>query len=631
MTDEIKLPRLTRDLRPSNFALRASESGDATITFSASSDQPLERWFGTEILSHAAGAVRLDRIAEGAAPLLFNHNWDDPIGMITAGRLADGRMTVEATLFETARAREVRAMMDGGLRNVSIGYEIHVMEEETKANRFTATDWEPFEVSIVTVPADPSVGIGRAAENEITKPVRITRAIPSAPAEISMPTKGKTMDQQQAPQAGAPADISVTDNAAPERLRILTIQRLARTHKVDDATADKWIGEGWSESDVSRACLDIIAERVQKTSRSIGNPAELGLTPTEQRNYSLLNMIRAVNGKNFNSAGFEVETSQAIAQRLGRQPSSPNSFFVPVDIQRRNLSTQALLAALGGGQQRDMSVALVTGSGSHLVGTDHMGFVDLLRNRSTVMQAGARRMSGLVGNVDIPKLAAGATANWQNGESDAIDESTPTTTQLLLSPKTVGAYVELTRRLLQQSSPDAESMVMADMAAQVALAVDLAALEGTGSTGQPTGISATSGIGSVASGAFSYAKSLEFQTDVAAANALAANCAYVTTPAVAALAMQRETIASGGNPIWEGGILDGRMAGMRAMSTNQVTAATMVFGDFSQLIIGEWGVLEIEVNPYADFAKGIIGVRALYSVDVALRHAAAFSRMVTIS
>ena len=628
MTDELKLPRLTRDLRPSDFALRAAESGDATITFSASSDQPLERWFGTEILSHADGAVRLGRIAEGAAPLLFNHNWDDPIGMITAGRLADGRMTVEATLFETARAREVRAMMDGGLRNVSIGYEIHVMEEEPKANRYTAIDWEPYEVSIVTVPADPSVGLGRAAD-QITKPVRITRA--TLPADPAKPEKEVSMTEQQNAQAGATADISVTDNAAPERLRILTIQRLARTHKVDDATADKWIGEGWSESDVSRACLDIIAERVQKTSRSIGNPAELGLSQTEQRSYSLLNMIRSVNAKNFNAAGFEVEASQAIAQRLGRQPSSPNSFFVPVDIQRRNLSTQALLAALGGSQQRDMSVALVTGSGSHLVGTDHMGFVDLLRNRSTVMQAGARRMSGLVGNVDIPKLAAGATANWQNGEDDAINESTPTTTQILLSPKTVGAYVELTRRLLQQSSPDAESMVMADMAAQVALAVDLAALEGTGSTGQPTGISQTSGIGSVASGAFSYAKALEFQTDVAAANALAANCAYITTPAVAALAMQRETIASGGVPVWEGGILDGRMAGMRAMSTNQVTAATMVFGDFSQLIIGEWGVLEIEVNPYADFAKGIIGVRALYSIDVALRHAAAFSRMVTIS
>lgn len=628
MTDELKLPRLTRDLRPSDFALRAAESGDATITFSASSDQPLERWFGTEILSHADGAVRLGRIAEGAAPLLFNHNWDDPIGMITAGRLADGRMTVEATLFETARAREVRAMMDGGLRNVSIGYEIHVMEEEPKANRYTAIDWEPYEVSIVTVPADPSVGLGRAAD-QITKPVRITRA--TLPADPAKPEKEVSMTEQQNAQAGATADISVTDNAAPERLRILTIQRLARTHKVDDATADKWIGEGWSESDVSRACLDIIAERVQKTSRSIGNPAELGLSQTEQRSYSLLNMIRSVNAKNFNAAGFEVEASQAIAQRLGRQPSSPNSFFVPVDIQRRNLSTQALLAALGGSQQRDMSVALVTGSGSHLVGTDHMGFVDLLRNRSTVMQAGARRMSGLVGNVDIPKLAAGATANWQNGEDDAINESTPTTTQILLSPKSVGAYVELTRRLLQQSSPDAESMVMADMAAQVALAVDLAALEGTGSTGQPTGISQTSGIGSVASGAFSYAKALEFQTDVAAANALAANCAYITTPAVAALAMQRETIASGGVPVWEGGIMDGRMAGMRAMSTNQVTAATMVFGDFSQLIIGEWGVLEIEVNPYADFAKGIIGVRALYSIDVALRHAAAFSRMVTIS
>ena len=174
--EPLKLPRLARDLFGTRIDARAeTENG---ITFAASSGIEVERWWGTEVLAHDKGAVRMGRIDGGAAPLLFNHNWDDPIGMIDAGRLEDGRLMVDAHFFDTERAREVKAMLEGGLRNVSIGYEIHAMEEENKKNRFTATDWEPLEVSIVTIPADPSVGIGRS--NDSPKPVRITRAESSA-------------------------------------------------------------------------------------------------------------------------------------------------------------------------------------------------------------------------------------------------------------------------------------------------------------------------------------------------------------------------------------------------------------------------------------------------------------------
>ena len=101
-------------------------------SFPASSEEPVDRWFGTEILSHDASAVRSARMDGGAVPLLFNHNWNDPIGMVDRGSLRDGRLYVDAHLFATDRAAEVSRMIDGGLRNVSIGYQVHSYDEDVK-------------------------------------------------------------------------------------------------------------------------------------------------------------------------------------------------------------------------------------------------------------------------------------------------------------------------------------------------------------------------------------------------------------------------------------------------------------------------------------------------------------------
>ena len=182
-----------------------------------------------------------------------------------------------------------------------------------------------------------------------------------------------------------------------------------------------------------------------------------------------------------------------------------------------------------------------------------------------------------------------------------------------------------------QSTPSADTMVMNDLAKVLAIAIDLAALEGSGASGQPTGISATSGIGSVTGTSLAYAGMLEFQTDVAGSNALAANCACVTTPAVAALLSARVKVSSTYSPLWDGNVLDGNVCRFRGMATNQVTAASMIFGDFSQVVIGEWGMLELALNPYANFTAAISGIRAIQTVDVGIRQAGAFSRATSIT
>jgi hypothetical protein len=106
---------------------------------------------------------------------------------------------------------------------------------------------------------------------------------------------------------------------------------------------------------------------------------------------------------------------------------------------------------------------------------------------------------------------------------------------------------------------------------------------------------------------------------------------YCTTPAVAALMMAEARFSGTDTPLWVGNIWDGQMAGYRAMASNQMSSATMLFGDWADLIWAEWGVLEVEVNPYASFAAGIIGVRAMYTMDIGLRYAGAFSYAHTIT
>jgi HK97 family phage major capsid protein/HK97 family phage prohead protease len=624
---ELKIGKLQRDLPVSDLVVRKADAGPTVLSFSASSELPVERWFGTEILAHEKDSIRLGRVKDGAVPLLFNHNWSDPIGMIDGGAVKERRLQVDAHLFDTARAQEVATMIDGGLRNVSIGYEIHGIEEEVKIKVFTATDWEPIEISIVTVPADPSIGIGRTPDEQ-ANPVRVTRA--DSPTAITAGTKGAIMADATNAPAGVPADQKhddlpkVATALELEQQRKRAVENLCKANKIDERVRDLWITSGQSIESISEDLLNILEERGKSNPQSV---AKLDLSAREVNRFSVFRAIEAIRGQNWTNAQFEAECSREIAKRLNVIPN-PNRFYVPYDVQHRNIDGQAIAAR--DAMKRDLTAATAS-AGGYLVATNNLSFIELLRNRSVAYQMGARRLAGLVGNVTIPRQSAGATAVWLATEASTITESQQTFGQLALSPKTVGAYTEVSRQLLLQSSPDAEGIVMADLASVTSLAVDAGVLNGSGAAGQPTGITNTGGIGAVTGTTLGYAGILEFQTDVAAANVMPAAGGYVTTPTVAALMMQRQRFTSTDTPLWVGNVWNGQMSGFPAMSSLQVTAASMLFGDWSQVIVGEWGVLELEVNPFANFQAAIVGVRAIVTIDVGLRYAAAFSQATTIT
>lgn len=589
----------------------ALDADSRTLRLSFSSETPVERGWGTEVLAHERSAARMQRL-NSRAPVLFNHDLDDVIGVVEHAEIGSDRRGHATVRFaRTARADEVLGMVrDGILANVSFAYRIHAAVEDERTNTFRITDWEPLEISVVTVPADQTVGIGRNLVDDQTE-VRIERT-ESPTAEPATERKSHLMDIQV--QAGTTADPVRNDGTEVERLRIKAITALARQHKIDDQARDAWIDSGVTPDEAAQKVLEIIAERSRTNPQT---EAKVGLSAKEVKQYSLMRAIQAAADSNWNKAGLELEVSREIAKRINKMPEQ-FSFYVPFEVQEREVAKRDLTAG-------------TAGAGGYLVETNNVGFIELLRNRSVAFNMGARRLSGLSGNVTVPKHSAAATAYWLSTEATAITESQQTFAQLSLSPKTAGAYTEISRQLLLQSSPDAEGIVTSDLASVVALAVDLAVLNGSGAAGQPTGILNTAGIGSVTGTTLGYAGILNFQEDVASANVVPSSGGYVTTPAVAALMMQRARFSNTDTPLWVGNLWDGQMAGFRAMSSNQIPAATMLFGDWSQVVVAEWGVLEIAVNPQANFPAGIIGVRAMYSVDVGVRYPAAFSSAGTIT
>lgn len=607
--------KLGRQHRAATFVREEANEQDRTVPLSFSSEAPVERWFGIEILGHSAGEVDLDWLNGGTAPLLSDHNSRAQIGIVTEASIGTDRRGRAVVRFgKSARAdEEFRDVLDGIRTNVSVGYEILdlVLEKQGKdqPDTYRATRWRPLEISLVSIPADLTVGVGRDAPDARA----VTVTIPD-----DQPTeRTSSMDPNNAPAAPtAPAappinlDQIRAEAAKAESERVRGIIYLGQRHQLREM-ADKAIAGGVSLADFRGLVLDELDKRGSTQPLDV-SPAQLDLTRNETQRYSILRAIRAAHEKNPDLAPFEMECHRAIETKVGQ--AKRGGFYVPLDVQKREF------------QKRDLTVATAT-AGGNLVATELAAgsFIDLLRARSRVIELGAVSLNGLVGNVNIPKQTGAGTVYWLSTEATTITESQQTIGQLSLTPKNVGAYTEISRLLTLQSTPDAEAMVQMDLARVMALGIDSAAISGSGSSGQPTGIISTAGIGSVTGTTIAYAGIVEFQTDVASGNALMDNSAYLTTPAVAGLLMQRQRFSGTDTPLWSGSVLDGLVAGFRATTSTQVPSANMLFGDFSQVIIAGWGVLEIETNPYAQFTAGIIGVRAWATVDIGVRQASAFS------
>jgi len=565
---------------------------DRRMSISVSSEAPVDRSFGIEILDHNDRSIDLSFLNSGNAPLLLDHDPERQIGVIESVNLDSSARRLRATVrFSKGQlgSEVYDDVRDGIRKNVSIGYQIGRMERDERAeggNTYRVRSWKPFEASIVSIPADDSVGTNRNAEIEQT-----VNPIP-AKAERK---ETKMSDQDiQAVEANVRAEYAKT---------VTDILELGAAKNKRDL-ADQAIKNGLSVEQFRGMLAVATADQPLTTADEIGMEAK------EVRRFSLINAIRAMaNPTDINAqraAQFEFEASAEAQRKLGRET---RGLMIPGDVLRQ-------------WNQRDIN----TSDDAALIAEDLRtgDFIDVLRNSSSVMAAGARMLSGLQGDVVIPKKTAASTANWIASEGTAATESEPTLGSVTMSMKTVGATTDVTRNMMHQSSMDIETLIRDDLTQSIASAIDLGALAGSGSSGQPTGIKNTSGINAPTAFAAAnptFAEVVAMETAVAEDNALGGSLAYIL-PAGMYGALKTTAVDSGsGRFVADGGLMNG----YNAIVSNQATAGDLYFGDFSQLLVGMYGGLELIVDPYSSSKSGGVSITALQSCDVAVRHAVAFA------
>lgn len=322
-------------------------------------------------------------------------------------------------------------------------------------------------------------------------------------------------------------------------------------------------------------------------------------------------------------------------------------FFMPTNVEFARHLTKAERAAYAVGTPGSG----VTG-GTLVAATLLPGeFIELLRNQARVIEAGARMLSGLVGNVTIPRQTGASTAYWTT-EGGAFTESEGSFDSVTLAIKTLGTRSLITRNMLVQSTPDIEMLVRADLIKVLALGIDAAALYGPGSPA-PTGIAALSGVNPIVGGTNGAAITIDhliaMEAAVLDANADFETLAYLANAkTIGALKSLKSTT---GAYLWTNSANGGRSStpgdinGYPVYRSNQVrknltkgtqdgsTAAKFVsevfYGAWEEILIGEWGVLELLPNPYdpVAYANGGILLRALQSLDIAIRHPQSFAYM----
>jgi HK97 family phage major capsid protein len=381
------------------------------------------------------------------------------------------------------------------------------------------------------------------------------------------------------------------------------------------------------ERDIGNAEFFADVER-RMDGQPVGNPDKK--FEAECREFSLVKAIASqIPGMDVD-AGREKEVSREIEQRAGR---AANGMFAPTQVFEQRVVT----TALPGG-----------GPGSNIIATDLRGdlYIDRLRAAMAVRRLGARVLTDLRGNVDIPRLKASTTAAWV-AENAALTPVDPQFEKISLTPKHVGVITEYSRNMLQQSSPDIEQILRDDFAAQLAEALDTAAILGGGAN-QPTGVLATAGVTDVPGGTNgllpTYANIVLLIAAVAGVNALAGSLGFLTNSKVVAKAAI--TLKSGADTSSSFIIPDpgaNTLAGYpMAMSnlvpsnivkgTSGATLSALIFGNWADLLIGYWSAFDLLVNPYEStaYSKGNVQVRGMLTADIKLRHPESFAKLADI-
>ncbi len=661
----------TRDMRFAP-AQRAADNagGDLVLEVAFASDEPYERWWGIEKLVITDDAIRMERLNDGA-PVLYNHHWDALRGTHVAGSVRadpDGRLRGQIKLTAATEAgRETIALVESGvLSKMSVGYQIHrVIEQSTsksgeKIERtldgrlfaellntrsdmvrsgdraafqrfidshagvidraeddtpvYLVIDWEPLENSLVTVPADNSVGVGRSALPRVAPPAEpVTEPEPN-PAERG---QQRPADGSATRAVKEPAMAEVIDNGADQMQRILKLADQFRQYlPAVDKLATEHLRGGKSADEFQESIAAAIVSQHTDT-----RALDVGLSDKEIQRYSIARAIGAQITGDWSKAGLERTASDAFARQFG---ASPSGFFVPMDAFRRDF-TAGTAAEAGNLIAADLRADM---------------FTDVLRKSLVLADLGVTFLPGLSSNIDIPRKTA-ASAVQALTEVATASETAPVTAQISLTPKRISAFIEYSKQAIIQSSMAIEPMLRMDLLDSLAVQVEDYAINGSGTAPVPRGVRNVSGIGSVVGGtnglalAWSHIVGLE----TAAANANAANTSragyLINTKSVGTC---KTTQKAANLPfLWDGG--DRPLNGHRAAISNNVPSnltkgtstgvcsSVLFSADWGMEIIAMFGAVDITVDPMTRAKDGLVVITLNHFMDTGNRMPGCFAVM----
>lgn len=449
------------------------------------------------------------------------------------------------------------------------------------------------------------------------------------------------------------------------RLREQEHEKRVRLSEIGDflSQRDLTTDELAEQQELERDCGQIHEQRmaikrqlnVGQYSSRVGDP--IGLSDAEMRDFSFSKLIVARSKSALDAdreaAAMELEAVDAFSKQI---KDAPLGVYVPPEVygdvttaqraaaiarlkflvsnpsERAREAGRAMMT-MWGLEQRDLSTDDF-GSAGALVGVDWrpQSMIELLRNAQCLPMLGATMLPGLTGDVAIPRQTGAGTVGWVAKENNDVGNTDQAVGQITMTPRTIGAYTDYTRQMRLQSSVAVENFVRMDLMKEVALAEDRAAFHGSGVDGEPRGIKNVTGIGTVAnSGADNndeddrgaqgdpgYPGVIELRKQVAIDNALMGNLGFAGDSGVVSNMMRRRIDPGSGV------FLTDKMPYPLAES-NQILANHLFFGNFSDVIVGEWGMLDILVDPYSRSIAGAVRVIIFHSCDVVVRYPESFA------
>lgn len=495
-TFDIKKLAASPNYRELSFTREAVQVDTRTVELAFASEEPYERYWGIEILDCTAASINLSRLLNNA-PLLFNHNIDEYIGVVESVTLGPDKVCRATVRFGKSEDADkyYQDVLDGILTKVSVGYmidEYQLISEKDQQETYRVTNWTPFEISMVTIPADDTVGLGRSMNGDELTP---------EPIHEPKPEPDKTDLTQETNQAR----VSGFFNTPKETKMELTAEQIAAEAAFKKMTALEQdnlrtaalvaVGGKYSEyitmSDVQDACSrghtvqqlqDLVIER-QKTKHSDTSNVQIGMNQQELSRYSIARAVRALVTGDWKEAGLEREASEAASKKFGTGLTG-RGFLLPFDMMAK----------------RDFAVGTAAEAGN-LVATDLRGdlFVDVLRNQLSLGKLGVTMLYGLTSNIDMPRKTVSGVSGFL-AETALATETQPNTGKVTIAPKRISSFIEFSKQAVIASSLAVEPMLRKDIIDDLNVRVEDGVINGNGIGSNMRGIRNTSGIGSVVGG-----------------------------------------------------------------------------------------------------------------------------------